>query len=253
MYTMTKVIAISSAKGGIGKTTTAVNLSARLAHYGKRTLLIDCDSQGQSSNYLCDTPNVGLYEFIEGKLSLKECLIQCRESLYLLAGGQALAQLENALSQKQLQREFILQNALAPANEYFDYVIIDCAPSWSLLNINVLIYANETLIPVPLESLAIDGLVKFLERIQPVLELTDNHVKYIVPTMVNKRFAQSSEIMEQLRETFPHLLTEPIRVDIRLSESPSHDSTIYEYAPKSRGAADYDKLTKHIMGVQDGT
>lgn len=246
---MTRIIAVASSKGGIGKTTTSVNLSARLAHYGKSVLLIDADTQNQCADHLGVTSDAGLYEFVQGEKPLSDCLIECRERLFLLTGGEKLVSLEETISHRRVRAEETLRKALTPANEFFDFVVIDCAPSWSNLIINVLIYATETLIPVPLEMLSVGGVAKFLERINAdgLFDLSDNEVRYVVPTMYDRRFAQTSEIMDTLTESFGELLTEPIRVDVRLSESAGHGETIFEYAPKSRGAVDYDQLTKFIL------
>lgn len=244
---MTRIIAVMLAKGGVGKTTTSVSLAAGLANAGRRVLLIDTDTQGQVCHALGVDTKHGLYELVEEGVAPGDVLLEARSNLYVLAGGRQLAMLERAISRKDFRPESTLSNALTPLNEYFDYVIIDTAPAWGTLAVNVLTYAEELLCPVTLETLAVQGLIDFLERVQPIIQHTGSKLSYVLPTMLDRRFSQTREIMEQLQEHFGSLLCEPIRANIRLSEAPAHGQHIFEYEPKSRGAADYKQLTQRVI------
>lgn len=244
---MTRTIAIASAKGGIGKTTTAVNLAMRLAHYGKRVLLIDLDTQGQAADALGVEPKYGLFDYMSGDVEATEALLEVRPNVFLLAGGTSLAKLDRELGREDFRAEEKIKHGIAPLHAYFDYVLYDFPPAWSLLTINGLFACQEILAPVALEMLSVQGLLKFLSRIQPILEITHGRVSYVLPTMMDKRLAQSAEILSQLHQEFGAAVCEPIRIDVRLSEAPGHGESIFEYMPSGRGAADYDTLTMRVM------
>ncbi len=241
---MATKIAISLAKGGVGKTTTAVNLAAALAQLGNRTLLIDTDTQGQIAGALGIEPELGLADFVIDQQ--RQAIVEARENLFILAGGISVNKVVQQIRETSFMQHEILKNALAPLEQFFEYIIVDTAPSWTELSINVLAYADQLLCPVPLEMLAVRGLKDFLQRARPVLERTGGVVRYIVPTMLDRRFAQTSEILALLEETFGTLLVDPIRSNIRLSEAPAHGETIFEYAPNSKGANDYQQLAERI-------
>jgi len=245
---MTRVIAISLSKGGVGKTTTAVNLAAGLTRTGRRVLLVDTDTQGQAADALGIRPNVGLYELVLGEVKPADALIEVRPNLYLLAGGQNLARLKRSISQAEYEGEYTLAKTLEPISQYFNYVILDTAPSWDVLNVNVLFYAHEVLCPVTLEMLAVKGLYDFINRVVAISKRRQIRLAYILPTSLDRRVAQTGEIQAQLQERFNGLLCEPIRYNVRLSEAPAHGQHIFEYDPASRGATDYQVLTNRVLG-----
>lgn len=243
-----RIIAIALSKGGVGKTTTAVNLGAALVNAGKSVLIIDTDTQGQAAQALGVDPEVGLAEVLMEEADLKEAIIPARENLYLLAGGHRLAQAKRAIGRQDYQPEKVLSNALAPIAGLTDYVLIDTAPSWDSLSVNVMVYAQELLCPVALEGLAIQGLLAFIKSIEPMLKHgEDLEIKYILPTAFDRRTAQASEYLSQLETHFKDKLLDPIPYNVRLSEAPSHGETIYEYAPTSKGAKAYTKLAEKVI------
>lgn len=244
---MTRILAISLSKGGVGKTTTAVNLAAGLVQAGKRVLLVDTDTQGQIASALGVEPKLGLYHLVMGEAPAKEAMIEARENMYLLAGGRALAKLKRTISQAEFEGEYTLTKALEPLFPYFDYVIFDTAPSWDVLNVNVLFCAQEVLCPVTLEILSIRGLYDFMGRIAEIGQRSGVELKYVLPTALDRRVAQTGEMHSQLQEKLDGLLCEPIRYNIRLSEAPAHGQHIFEYDPSSNGAADYMILTERIL------
>ena len=157
-------IAVTLSKGGVGKTTTAVNLAAGLALAGFKVLLVDTDTQGQSSFMLGVKPKAGLTEFVNDELSLDETMIQVRDRLWLLAGGKSLAGLKRVIDRKDFGGEMTLNEKLSTIDKQFDYVIIDTSPGWDPLIVNVLFYAEEVLTPVSLEVLRIISPFRTLSR-----------------------------------------------------------------------------------------
>jgi len=231
----------------VGKTTTAVNLAAGLVRAGRRILLVDTDTQGQAASALGLTPKAGLFELAVGEAQLRDVLIEARENLYLLAGGQSLARLKRTIAQAEFEGEYTLAKLLEPVAEFFDYVILDTAPSWDVLNVNVLFFAREVLCPVSLEMLAIQGLLDFIGRARAIGERSGARISYVLPTSLDRRVAQTEEIYSQLQHRFNGMLCDPIRYNVRLSEAPAHGQHIFEYSPTSNGAQDYRALTERIL------
>jgi chromosome partitioning protein len=241
-------IAVALTKGGVGKTTTAVNLSAALAREGKSVLLVDVDTQGQAGRALGVTPDDGLARLMMEEVGPDEALTEARPNLWLLAGGSGLAGVKRMIARKDFGGERTLAEALAPLDDRFDYAIIDTAPGWDTLAVNTLFYANEILSPVSLEILTLQGLQDFLRNVQAIQQYRQElTLQYIVPTFYDRRVKKSDEIIEQLKTYFPDQLTHPVRYSVRLSEAPGHGQTIFEYAPKSTGVFDYTIIAKIVM------
>ena len=240
-------IVVALLKGGVGKTTTAVNLAAGLGLSGYRVLLVDMDSQGQAGKSLGIQPNGGLAELVAGETTLEEAIVPARANLWLLAGGRGLAGLKRVITRKDFGGEQTVAEALAPLEGQYDYVILDTGPGWDALSVNALFYAGEVLVPVSLEVLTLQGLSEFarsmasVQQYHPALQL-----RYVLPTFFDRRVRKSEEILEQLTAYYSPQLCEPIRYNVRLSEAPGYGQTIFEYAPRSAGAEDYQKLTERI-------
>ena len=243
-------IAVALSKGGVGKTTTAVNLAAGLAQNGKRVLLVDMDTQGQIAKALGQQPPAGVAEVAMEELTPEQAIVQAREGVWLLAGGRSLAGLKRVIARKDFGGERTLTESLASLEGQYDYVLVDTAPAWDTLTVNALFYASEVLIPVALEVMALQGMFEFVRSLESVQqyhpELT---LRYIVPTFMDRRVKKSEEILGQLRGHFADLVCDPIRYNVRLSEAPGYGQTIFEYAPRSSGAQGYQQLTERI--VQD--
>lgn len=241
-------IAVALSKGGVGKTTTAVNLAAGLAQAGRRVLLIDVDTQGQAAKLLGCAPAAGLAEVAGGELLAGQGIAAARERLDLLAGGRGLATLKRVITRKDFGGEQTLAEALAPLDGAYDYAILDTAPGWDALSVNALFYATEVLTPVSLEIMTLQSLLDFnqslaaIQRYHPTVTL-----RYIVPTFFDRRVRKSDEIRGQLTKHFGDRLCEPIRYNVRLSEAPGYGQTIFEYAPHSPGADDYRALAERIL------
>jgi chromosome partitioning protein len=240
-------LAIALSKGGVGKTTTAVNLAAGLSQAGSRVLLVDTDTQGQTSVLLGCQPAQGLAEVLGGVCPVDTAVIEARPRLWLLAGGQGLAGVTRLIARKDFGGEHTLRECLAAVDGHYDYVLQDTAPGWDALTVNGLFYAEDVIAPVALEVLAFRGLVEFEQRLtamQPYhARLT---LRYIVPTFLDRRVKKSLELLEQLQAHYGPRLCPPIRYNVRLAEAPGYGQTIGEYAPDSPGAADYHQLTERI-------
>ena len=240
-------IAISLSKGGVGKTTTAVNLSAGLARTGYRVLLIDTDTQGQASRALGVASEAGLAELISGEASQAEAIQEVRERLYLLAGGRNLAGLKRTIDRKDFGGENTLAEGLEMLDSSYDFAILDTAPGWDSLTVNVLFYVDEILAPVSMEILTVSGLLYFQQSIQAIQKYKPQlEIRYVLPTFMDGRVKKSEEILAQLQSVFHEKLCSPIRYSVRLSEAPGFGQTIYEYAPASSGVEDYQALVERI-------
>jgi chromosome partitioning protein len=240
-------LAVALSKGGVGKTTTAVNLAAGLAGAGHRVLLIDTDTQGHVAKALGCQPEAGLAELVAGEATPQSAVTQARDRLWLLAGGKTLAGLKRIIARKDYGADQTLAEALAPLDEY-DFVVVDTAPGWDTLTINALFYAQEVIAPVSLEVLTLQGLLDFahsltaIQRYHSALTL-----RYILPTFLDRRVRKSDEILGQLQTHFGSQVCAPIRYNVRLSEAPGDGQTIFEFAPHSPGAEDYRRLVERII------
>ena len=242
-------IGVSLSKGGVGKTTTAVNLSMGLSVAGFKVLLVDTDTQGQVGFMLGVTPKAGLTELTTKKLAAEEVLIQARERLWVLGGGKSLAGLKRLIKRKDFGGELTLTETLTPLESRFDYIIVDTSPGWDPLIVNVLFYVNEILIPVSLEAMSLQGMVEFLKNLAVIQKYNkDISLKYVLPTFLDMRVKKSDGLMQKLKELYGQIVCEPIRYNVRLSEAPACGKSIYEFAPGSSGAKDYRRLVRRIAG-----
>lgn len=240
-------LAIAITKGGTGKSTAAVNLAAGLARAGRRVLLIDTDTQGQAGSMLGVAPSPGLAPLMDGDATPEDAVVEARPGLDLLAGGHALAGLKRNLSRLEFGGEKVLSQALAPLERHYEYFIVDTAPGWDALTVNVLFCAQELLSPVSMEVLSLQGLVEFEKRIRPIQKYNPGlELQHILPTLVDGRVKKSAEILEQLQSRYQQRLCASIRYNVRVSEAPGHGQTIFEYAPRSTGAQDYQRLVERI-------
>ena len=251
-------IAVAMAKGGVGKTTTAVNLAHGLSRQGATVVLVDCDTQSQAAVFLGVRPPYGLYEFVTGEdpsgrpVSKTEALYQARTNLWLLAGGMPLVELKHRLGEQPRDiRQTALSRALVPKDDSVDYLIFDCAPGWDILSVNVLMAAKEVLCPVALQGPALEGLKTFFDYLLSAQKLNASlRLKYILPTMFDRRTRHSLAMLAKLEKRFKRQLCEPVRYNSSLSEAALAGRSIFEYRSGSTGAAGYQKLVWRIM--EDG-
>ena len=245
-----RTIGVCISKGGVGKTTTAVNLSAGLARAGFKVLLIDTDTQGQDSYALgIKQPKMGLREFLIDKPSIKEASVMARENLWLLAGGKSLAGVKRLIDQQIFGGEKFLAKALMPLENSFDYIIIDTSPGWDPIAINVLFYVKEVLSPISLNVMSMHGLIEFLKSLFSIKKYRkDISLKYILPTFSDHNVSSQKKILNKLKQLYGEILCNPVRYDPILAKSPAFGQTIFEYAPGSGGAIDYKKLIHKVTG-----
>lgn len=250
---MARIISIVNQKGGVGKTTTAVNLSAALARAGKFVLLIDLDPQANATSGLgFDHKNIakGIYESLVDNISLKEIIFDLPETGLRLAPSTinlagAAVELVNME-----RREFRLSDALLEIKHGYDFIIIDSPPSLGLLTVNGLVAAREILIPVQPEYFALEGVGQLLNTIQLVRENLKPDLELLgaVITMLDKRNRLGKEVVMELEKHFPdRLFSAVIPRAVRLAEAPSHGKTIFDYDPLSPAALAYEALAKEIM------
>lgn len=240
-------IAVALSKGGVGKTTTAVNLAHGLALAGQRVLLVDADVQGQASVLLGFFPEYSLSDLVEGKPE-KEVVIQARENLDLVGGGDALAGLNRAIARQNFGGEYTIGEALGKFDSRYDFVVVDTAPGYDTLMINALFYVNEILCPISLQALSLNGVSKFAEHVENIARFKPGlDITYVLPTFYDRRVSQSDEILGQVRSVFGDKTLEPIRYNSVLAELVLWKKTIFEMDPKSKGAQDYYALTKRIL------
>jgi chromosome partitioning protein len=249
-----RIIAIANQKGGVGKTTTAINLSAALTRLDKQVLLIDIDP-GSHATYglgiLAHKLERTIYNVLKGESKIEDTVIEILiedKSMDFLPSSLELAEAEMILFNTP-GREFLLSKALSSITKY-DFIFIDCPPSLGLMTLNALVAAREVFIPLQTEFLALQGLSKLLdsiaiikERLNPPLELMG-----VVATRFDGRRILNREVVEKIRSYFgDKAYNLPIRENISLAESPSHGLTIFEYSPSSFGATDYLALAEDIL------
>lgn len=245
---MTRKICILNYKGGTGKTTTVVNLAAALAKKGKKTLIVDTDPQGATSYHLGVNAKYTLYDLLFKTKNYVDVILEARENLDIIASSERLFPAELAMS-KINKREFILRSLLKKIDHQYDFILIDCGPSLNLLNQNALLYANEIIIPAPLEYLSLLGIKQLLNNIK-LLSSTFKHnleISAIVPTFYDKRKKKSAEILNSIESIFPETPICPIRVSSALADAIGFQQSIFEFSPNSPGALDYTILAEEVI------
>lgn len=247
-----RTIGVSLSKGGVGKTTTAVNLSTGLALAGFRVLLVDTDTQGQDAYMLGIKPKACLTEFLMEESSADEILVKARENLWLLAGGKSLAGVKRIIDRKSFGGELTLAEALKPLESRYDFIIVDSSPGWDPLTVNVLFYVKELLVPVSLEVMSLQGLAEFQKSISSIRKYRKEiSLKYILPTFLDKRIESPGVLLSKLKDLYGDLVCAPIRYDSFFANAPAFGKTIYEFAPGSKGAEDYRGLVRKIARRSD--
>lgn len=240
-----RTLAVTNLKGGVGKTTTTVNLGAGLALKGLRVLLVDVDAQGNLATALGITPQRTLYEVLVDGKPVDQCVVQARPNLDLLAADATLMNAQPLMAQRP-DWAHLLGRALRPVASRYDVALIDCSASLSVMNVSALLTASDVIVPTVVEHLALRG----IELLQNQLnQLGTGAIRCIIPTMFDSRQRQSHELLALLQQRYGALVTDPIRVNVRLSEAPALGKTIYEHDPRSRGAIDYAALVEHLSAL----
>jgi chromosome partitioning protein len=244
-------IAVFNHKGGTGKTTTSVNLAAGLAEIGRRVLLVDADGQGNVGASLGIRGERTLYHVVVNGYPANEAAVPVRPNLDVLTSNESLAAAELHLAELP-NRARVLRERMGDRVRGYDVVVIDCAPALSLMNQNVLVWADSVIVPVSCDYLSLVGVRQVLRTLKNVQEMLGHDVELlgVLPTFFDVRARISKEAIGALREHFGERCLPPIRINTRLREAPSKKHTIFEHAPHSSGARDYLSLVEHVEGLR---
>ncbi len=250
---MGKIIAIANQKGGVGKTTTSVNLAACLGVLEKKVLLIDADPQANATSGLgMDVENVevGTYQLLEHSATAKEAIVKTDSpNLDIIPAHIDLVAIEIELVDKE-NREYMLKEAIQDLKKEYDFILIDCAPSLGLLTLNALTAADSVLIPIQCEYFALEGLGKLLNTVKSVQKIHNDKldIEGLLLTMFDSRLRLSNQVVDEVKKHFNEMVFKTIiQRNVRLSEAPSYGESIITYDAGSKGANNYLSLAEEII------
>jgi len=250
---MGKIIAIANQKGGVGKTTTSVNLAASLGVLEKKVLLIDADPQANASSGLgidVDSVEFGTYQLLEHTASAEQCIVSANTpNVDIIPSHIDLVAIEIELVDKE-NREYMLKQAISHLKSAYDYILIDCAPSLGLLTLNALTSADAVIIPIQCEYFALEGLGKLLNTIKSVQKIHNEalDIEGLLLTMYDSRLRLSNQVVEEVQKHFNNMVFKTIiQRNVKLGEAPSYGESIINYDVNSRGASNYLSLAKEII------
>ena len=250
---MGKIISVANQKGGVGKTTTTVNLAASLGVLEKRVLLIDADPQANATSSLGlnnDDFEINIYQVFEHIGDIKKSIIKTNSpNLFIIPSHIDLVAVEIELVDKP-NREMMLKNALNKVSDEFDYILIDCPPSLGLITLNALSASNSIIIPIQCEYFALEGLGKLLNTIKSIQKIHNNslEIEGMLLTMYDSRLRLSKQVVEEVKKHFFNMVFNTIiSRNVRLGEAPSYGETIINYDASSKGANNYLKFSVELI------
>lgn len=250
---MGKIIAIANQKGGVGKTTTSVNLAASLGVLEKKVLLIDADPQANATSGLgidVEEVELGTYQLLEHSVAAEKAIMKTGSpNLDIIPAHIDLVAIEIELVDQE-SREYMLKKAIDPLKDQYDYILIDCAPSLGLLTLNALTASDSVIIPIQCEYFALEGLGKLLNTIKSVQKIHNNKldIEGLLLTMYDSRLRLSNQVVEEVQKHFDEMVFDTIiQRNVRLSEAPSYGESIINYDASSKGASNYLSLAHEII------
>ena len=254
---MAEIFSIVNQKGGVGKTTTSVNLAASLGALEKKVLLIDADPQANASSGLgldVDTVEIGSYQVLEHTLTAKEAIVASNApNVDVIPAHIDLVAIEIELVDKD-EREYMLKKAIIDLKSEYDYILIDCAPSLGLLTLNALTASDSVIIPIQCEYFALEGLGKLLNTIKSVQKIHNQSldIEGMLLTMYDSRLRLSNQVVEEVQKHFSDMVFDTIiQRNVRLGEAPSYGESIINYDVSSKGAVNYLNLAKELINKNE--
>ncbi len=252
---MGKIIAIANQKGGVGKTTTSVNLAASLGVLEKKVLLIDADPQANATSGLgidVEAVETGTYQLLEHTASAEDCIVKTDSpNVDIIPAHIDLVAIEIELVDKE-EREYMLKKAVSHLKSVYDFILIDCAPSLGLLTLNALTASDSVIIPIQCEYFALEGLGKLLNTVKSVQKIHNNalDIEGMLLTMYDQRLRLSNQVVEEVQKHFSDMVFQTIiQRNVRLGEAPSYGESIIKYDVSSKGASNYLSLAKEIINM----
>lgn len=246
-----RVIGILNYKGGTGKTTTVVNLAAGLAQRGARVLCVDLDPQGNTAVHLGVKYNASLSELLRGQVEPSACIYPARHNLDIIPSDRSLVKAERELWELGNLRvaRRVLFDKLRNADDNYSYIIVDFPPSITLISENGLLYVNELIIPMTMNHFSVLGTQQVIGTLKAVSRIPGHSIQLtgILPTVYTGHLRKDRQILDKLQRMFGEKIAPPIRNNVKLAEAPAQKQTIFEYAPRSNGAADYTAFVRFVI------